>query len=322
MKIKRLTAILLGMVLVCGVMASCSKDDPKDKVEGTLDGLEPLTYFDIDYEKYCQLFTHGFSFANMYWESNERHINELGYMFGYMLEPVAEYKLYTVENGELKDSGKTAAVSTADIINMFARQLNFNDKGEMTITPCTANLSHPAPEALKCSYNYKQLSIKFLDIQIFDLTSLVASPLIVTTKDLFPSEGGDGTELVWYCNARVKEDLTYCIKLGENPHAVQLLTDVVQFFIKNADTEMAFATWLPEERDGRVYCTLTPKSAVCGSFCNDVILPFLDEMSEKSEIEAFRKNVGKERINKVRTYLRGPGSNIQFMYSTSYKFSK
>lgn len=324
MKTRNLILTICATLILCAGLAGCGKDEPKPgqtvEKEG-LAGLEPQSEPTYDYEVYDKIFTHGFSFGNMSWWTTQEHVTEMGYFFGYMLDPVVDYKIYTLKDGTITDTGLKTSVCTADIINMYLNRFNFDAAGKMNVTSTTAS-GQPASQSLTCTYTYKDGKIKFTDIKTSDISQLVAYPLIVTSKDLYPYGAFDGTQWIWTCDAIVKEDPAYCIKLGENPHAVKLLTSVAQFLEKNAGSEMSIQIWNSENKNGKVYCSVTPEPNFCRTFCVDVLLPFLDDMSENSEVDEFRQDVTKYGINQVRNHIVNDSGKGLFIYSTSYSFTE
>lgn len=321
MKIKNLTLTLLGMVLLCAGMASCGKDEPKPKpTDGIKDGLEnvvPETNVPFNKNSFTKIFV-----PNIQSENNSRFETTYGALYRFLLTPVAEYKLYNLENGKLTNSGQTIKLSTQDIINMFAGTLVFNNKGDLKIMSCNNNSLQNPSQTLNLTYTYDEGYITVGSNQSSDLKHIVINPVVKISKIVNPSQFD-------YFRPSVKEYTDKYIIVEENQDVVDFINNLGNFIIKEGKNKTKINLFTS---DGETYCTLYPDNNVCKAFCLDIAIPFFYSMVDYADPEAgellnsgvllYYGNMTKDYIDKLKYSIENSRNPTVFTYTTLYHFSK
>lgn len=241
-----------------------------------------------------------------------------GKLFKYMICPAVEYKLYTIADGKLQDSSKTTLVSTVDIINMLANQLDFNENGELTVRSCLAQLSEPAAPSFQCRYTLTGQEISF-SATSQPAQSMIFNPIVKTEK-YGEYSSTDGTNY-WRYLYTTTEDPNYCIRAEENPYVMAFINNIKNFIV-NYGHNKAYRILCDAKYFGKNYCELYPDKEVCRKFCSDVIIQFLYTMQQHSTVAEFNAKISKESLDKLHTSIANYIGRGRFLFTTVYTITK
>lgn len=321
MKIRKSIISALALILTCSAFSGCNKDVPKDepdpgkpgnvqKPDKSKDDLESLVP-----DKINGVVSTGLSVLS---PPNSAYVDYIsntltfehptGTLFRFVDCPIFEYKLYSLENDKLVDTGLTTTFCMEDIINHFARELVFNNKGEMTISSCLNPLPSFELPVVKYKYSYKNGNISISPSQNQRVHRLIFNPVIIT-KRRFGSWGFD------YDTFERKYSDLYIIA-EENPYVIDFVNRLIDFLDKNGIPESEFSVYEAQ----REFCAIHPVVKPCRSFLFDVVLPFFYSMQGHSNQKEFNKEITTETLDDLKKDLESDSQLGQLSYSTGYRF--
>lgn len=330
MKIKKNIISALVLILTSFSYSGCSKDEHvpekpgnvqkpdvqkpdnlKDDLESLVPGAAP-----IDADGYTK-----FYIDNFLSETNRPIELTNGTLYRYMLTPVAEYKLYNLENGKLADSGESLKLNTLDIINMFADNLIFNNKGELKISSCSdTSLQNPS-QTLNLTYTYDKGYVTVGSDGSTDLNHIVFHPIRKINKIVKPD--------IQYFRVKVNDYPDKYIIAEENRDVMDFLNNISKFIVRYGKSKFLMIPW---QASKDIECTIYPDKNVCNAFCLNVIIPFFYTMEKYADpesedlfnwqVEIYHGNMTKENIDALKHSLEVDEDAGVFVYTTGYKFSK